>query len=53
VLTVAWRRVVANGGAAIGGVVTLTNAVGARVTVCYVTDPEGNAIELQRWYPPS
>jgi predicted enzyme related to lactoylglutathione lyase len=43
------ERVLAAGGAAIGDVVMLTNAVGARVTVCYMTDPEGNAIELQRW----
>jgi catechol 2,3-dioxygenase-like lactoylglutathione lyase family enzyme len=48
----AYDLVLAHGGSAIGQVVTLTNAVGARVTVCYVADPEGNAIELQRWYPP-
>jgi hypothetical protein len=29
--------------------VTLTTATGARVTWCYVTDPEGNIIELQSW----
>jgi predicted enzyme related to lactoylglutathione lyase len=46
-------QVLAQGGAAVGEVVTLTNAVGARVTVCYMTDPEGNAIELQRWQPPA
>jgi predicted enzyme related to lactoylglutathione lyase len=45
--------VIAHGGGAVGEIVTLTNAAGARVTVCYMTDPEGNAIELQRWYPPA
>jgi catechol 2,3-dioxygenase-like lactoylglutathione lyase family enzyme len=37
------------GGAAIGEVVCLTTAAGRRVTWCYVTDPEGNIIELQSW----
>ena len=41
--------VLAHGGAAVGEVVTLTTAIGTTVTTCYVTDPEGNAIELQRW----
>jgi predicted enzyme related to lactoylglutathione lyase len=43
------ETVLAHGGTAIGETVTLTNAAGARVTVCYMTDPEGNAIELQHW----
>jgi len=30
-------------------VVTLATADGQSVTWCYVTDPEGNAIELQAW----
>lgn len=42
-------EVLAAGGRPIGEVVTLTTATGARVTWCYVTDPEGNAIELQSW----
>lgn len=42
-------EVLAAGGRSIGEVVTLTTATGARVTWCYVTDPEGNAIELQSW----
>ena len=37
------------GGSAIGEIVTLQLVTGARVTWCYVTDPEGNAIELQSW----
>ena len=37
------------GGCAVGDIVTLTTATGARVTWCYVTDPEGNVIELQSW----
>ncbi|MCL5996039.1 MAG: VOC family protein [Chloroflexi bacterium] len=42
-------EVLARGGAAVGEVVTLTTAVGSRVTWCYLTDPEGNVIELQSW----
>jgi len=42
-------EVLAHGGAAIGEVVTLRTATGAEVTWCYVTDPEGNAVELQSW----
>jgi predicted enzyme related to lactoylglutathione lyase len=41
--------VVQAGGQAIGQIVTLEIAGGARVTVCYMTDPEGNIIELQSW----
>jgi predicted enzyme related to lactoylglutathione lyase len=43
------QQVLAAGGRAVGEVVTLTTAVGSRVTWCYVTDPEGNVIELQSW----
>lgn len=43
------EEVLAAGGRPIGEVVTLTTATGARVTWCYVTDPEGNALELQSW----
>lgn len=43
------RRVLAAGGRAVGEIVTLTTAAGKRVTFCYVTDPEGNIIELQSW----
>lgn len=37
------------GGQAVGDVVTLTTATGSKVTWVYVTDPEGNVIELQSW----
>ena len=37
------------GGRPVGDVVTLTTATGAKVTWVYVTDPEGNVIELQSW----
>jgi predicted enzyme related to lactoylglutathione lyase len=47
------QRVIESGGEAIGEVVTLTTADGRRVTWCYVTDPEGNAVELQSWAPPA
>ncbi len=43
------KEVLAAGGKPVGEVVTLTTATGARVTWCYVTDPEGNMIELQSW----
>jgi catechol 2,3-dioxygenase-like lactoylglutathione lyase family enzyme len=41
--------VLAEGGNSVGEVVTLQTADGRRVTWCYVTDPEGNIIELQSW----
>jgi predicted enzyme related to lactoylglutathione lyase len=37
------------GGQAVGDVVTTPIVTGARVTWCYVTDPEGNIVELQSW----
>jgi predicted enzyme related to lactoylglutathione lyase len=43
------EEVLAAGGAAIGDIVTLATAIGAKVTWCYVRDPEGNIIELQTW----
>jgi catechol 2,3-dioxygenase-like lactoylglutathione lyase family enzyme len=42
-------QVLAAGGQAVGEVVTLETATGSRVTWCYVTDPEGNILELQSW----
>lgn len=42
-------EVLAHGGQAVGEVVTLTTADGRHVTWCYLTDPEGNVIELQSW----
>lgn len=45
----AQEQVLAAGGRAVGEIVTLTQTTGARVTLCYVSDPEGNIIELQRW----
>jgi predicted enzyme related to lactoylglutathione lyase len=43
------EEVLAAGGQPVGDVVTLTTATGSRVTWCYVTDPEGNIVELQHW----
>lgn len=43
------QAVLRAGGRAVGDVVTTQIATGARVTWCYVTDPEGNIIELQSW----
>jgi len=42
-------EVLAAGGKQVGEVVTLQIANKSRVTWCYVTDPEGNFIELQSW----
>jgi predicted enzyme related to lactoylglutathione lyase len=45
----AQKAVLQAGGHAIGEIVTSQVATGAKVTWCYVTDPEGNIIELQSW----
>jgi glyoxylase I family protein len=45
----AQQAVLAAGGRAVGEIVALTLTSGASVTWCYVTDPEGNIIELQAW----
>jgi catechol 2,3-dioxygenase-like lactoylglutathione lyase family enzyme len=42
-------HVLAHGGRGVGEVVTSALATGARVSWCYVADPEGNLIELQSW----
>ena len=47
----AYGAVVEAGGGKVGEVVTLQTADGRRVTWCYMTDPEGNLIELQSWAP--
>ena len=41
--------VLAAGGQPVGDVVTLSTTAGTRVTWVYVTDPEGNVVELQSW----
>jgi predicted enzyme related to lactoylglutathione lyase len=43
------EEVIASGGRPVGDIVTLSTSAGARVTWCYVTDPEGNVIEVQSW----
>jgi catechol 2,3-dioxygenase-like lactoylglutathione lyase family enzyme len=43
------RAVLQAGGQAVGDVVTTQIATGAQITWCYVTDPEGNIVELQSW----
>jgi catechol 2,3-dioxygenase-like lactoylglutathione lyase family enzyme len=40
-------QVLAAGGAPVGELVTTVIASGDRITWCYVTDPEGNIVELQ------
>jgi predicted enzyme related to lactoylglutathione lyase len=41
--------VLARGGQAVGETVSLDLGDDSRVTWCYVTDPEGNVVELQSW----
>lgn len=48
-VTAAQKAVLEAGGRAVGEIVTLQVSTGAKVTWCYVTDPEGNIIELQSW----
>jgi predicted enzyme related to lactoylglutathione lyase len=43
------EQILAAGGRSVGDVVTLTVKTGAKVTFCYVTDPEDNIVELQSW----
>jgi catechol 2,3-dioxygenase-like lactoylglutathione lyase family enzyme len=37
------------GGGTVGEIVSLQIAGGAKVELCYLTDPEGNIVEVQRW----
>jgi glyoxylase I family protein len=48
-VALAREEVLHAGGRPIGEIVTLQVATGARVTWCYLTDPEGNILELQSW----
>jgi predicted enzyme related to lactoylglutathione lyase len=48
-VSLARAAVLAAGGKPVGEVVTLTITTGAKVTWCYLADPEGNLIELQSW----
>ncbi len=48
-VAVAQAAVLAAGGSGVGEVVAVQTADGRRVTWCYVTDPEGNIVELQAW----
>lgn len=50
-VTKAQKYVLEAGGNPVGEIVTVQIATGAKVTWCYVTDPEGNIIELQSWLP--
>jgi predicted enzyme related to lactoylglutathione lyase len=46
-VTSARSAVLQAGGKAVGEIVTTETGAGGRLTWCYVTDPEGNIIELQ------
>jgi glyoxylase I family protein len=43
------EEVLSHGGSSVGDVVTVAISTAARVTWCYVRDPEGNIVELQAW----
>lgn len=43
------KEVIAHGGRTVGEIITLATRAGTKVTWCYMTDPEGNIIELQSW----
>lgn len=43
-------EVLARGGRDVGEVVTLDIPGAGRLTLVYLTDPEGNILELQRWH---
>ena len=43
------EQVLSQGGWPVGDIVTLNITPAGRVTWCYVTDPEGNIVELQAW----
>jgi catechol 2,3-dioxygenase-like lactoylglutathione lyase family enzyme len=43
----AHAAILAAGGRAVAEIVTLSPSPGLRITWCYVTDPEGNIVELQ------
>jgi len=45
----AHKKVIESGGKKVGKIITLTRSDGKKVTWCYVKDPEGNMIELQKW----
>lgn len=45
----AQEAVLAAGGGVVGQVVSLAVPAAGTVTFAYVTDPEGNIVELQRW----
>lgn len=46
-VAVAREAVLADGGRSLGEVVTLTTALGKQLTWVYVTDLEGNVLEIQ------
>ena len=48
-MAAAREAVLAEGGGAIGEIVTPGTTDGRFVTWTYVTDPEGNILELQSW----
>jgi predicted enzyme related to lactoylglutathione lyase len=45
----AYKKVIENGGKKVGEIITLKRSDGKKVIWCYVKDPEGNMIELQKW----
>jgi catechol 2,3-dioxygenase-like lactoylglutathione lyase family enzyme len=50
-VAVACEAVIAAGGGVVGRMVSVEIPGAGPITFAYVTDPEGNIIELQRWSP--
>ncbi|MBK7629286.1 MAG: VOC family protein [Ignavibacteriales bacterium] len=48
-VNIAYKMVIENGGNKVGKTISLKRSDGKKVTWCYVKDPEGNMIELQKW----
>jgi catechol 2,3-dioxygenase-like lactoylglutathione lyase family enzyme len=44
------QEILARGGRDVGKIVTLDIAGAGKLTLVYLTDPEGNILELQRWH---
>ena len=45
-----YNKVIEHGGKKVGEIITLLRSDGEKVTWCYVKDPEGNMLELQKWH---
>ena len=44
-----YKKVIKHGGKKVGKIITLKRSDGKKVKWCYIKDPEGNMIEIQKW----